>query len=237
MKQGKERSRQTVRGARLCRRVVYSHPMTPYEDKIWFDAGRRLDAICQDAIDAAADRSNALILAHFKTTLAAVEDGLNARSIEYRSYSPLDLSSLCPGYFDSEPSSIWVGQASHFQARSLSPSEHSRSSMRVLVAEHHPMAPRDQALLDAANSLSCEAQVTYHTSLSDALMMHFGGERLRGLMKQLGMQEQECISHPIISKAIRNAQEKIEKQVQLEVQTMSPEEWFKYNLPQSNQAF
>ena len=99
------------------------------------------------------------------------------------------------------------------------------------------MAPKDQALIDAASSLSCDAQVTYHTSMSDALMMHFGGERLRGLMKQLGMQEQECISSPVISRAIRTAQEKIEKQVQLEVQTMSPEEWFKYNLPQAIAPF
>jgi preprotein translocase subunit SecA len=79
--------------------------------------------------------------------------------------------------------------------------------------------------------------VIYHTSLSDALMMHFGGDRLRDLMKQLGMEEQECISHPAISRAIRNAQEKIAKQVQLEVRTMSPEEWFKYNLPQKNEPF
>lgn len=211
--------------------------MSSYEDKVWFDAERRLDAICQDALDARADRSNALILAHFKTTLTTLEDRLNARSIEYKSYSPLDFSSLCPRNFDTEPASIWVGNASHFQARSLPPTEQSRSSLRILVAEHHPMAPRDQALLDAAASLSCDAQVTYHTSLSDALMMHFGGEKLRGLMRQLGMEEQDCVSHPMISKAIRNAQDKILSQIEREMQTNSPEEWFRFNLPQRNQPF
>ena len=211
--------------------------MSPFEDKIWFDAERRLNAICQEALDAGADRTNVLVLAHFKTTLEKIEDALNARSIEYRSYSQLDFSSLCGRGFDTDGTGIWVGQASHFKPRSLPPSDHSPSLLRILVAEHHPMASRDEALLDAAGSLSCDAPVTYHTSMSDALMMHFGGERLRGLMKQLGMQEQECISSPIISRAIKTAQEKIEKQVQLEVETMSPEEWFKYNLPPKDQSF
>lgn len=210
--------------------------MSSPEDKVWFDADRRLDAICKEALDATANHSSALILAHFKTTLAAVEDRLNARSIEYKSYSQFEFSSLCLRQLDETPT-IWVGQASHFKARSNPPIERSRSSLFILVAEHHPMAARDQALLDAANSLSCKSQVTYHTSLSDGLMMHFGGERLRGLMKQLGMPEQECVSSPVISRAIRTAQKKIEKQVQLEVQTMSPEEWFKYNLPQKNETF
>lgn len=209
--------------------------MSSYEDKIWFDGNRRLDAICQDALDAAADRSNALILAHFKTTLTTVEDRLNARSIEYKSYSPLDFSSLCPRAFESESASIWVGNASHFQARSLPPAERSRSSLRILIAEHHPIASRDQALLDAASSMSCNAEVIYHTSLTDPLLLHFGGEKLRGLMKQLGMEEQDCVSHPMISKAIKNAQEKIQSQIEREMQTNSPEEWFRFNLPHRNQ--
>jgi hypothetical protein len=127
--------------------IVYSLRMNSFEDKIWFDGERRLNAICEDALDAAAHRSNALILAHFKTTLTKVEDRLAERSIEYKSYSPLDFSSLCPRAFAAESPSIWVGLASHFQARSLPPAEHSASSLCILVAEHQPMAPKDQALL------------------------------------------------------------------------------------------
>jgi hypothetical protein len=205
--------------------------MSSYEDKIWLDGNRKLDAICQDVLDARADLSNALILAHFKSTLAIVEDRLRTRSIEYKSYQPFDYSSLCFRGHDAESTSVWVGLASYFQARAPSPAEQSRSSLRVLIAEHHPMVSRDQALIDAARSLSCNAQMIHHTSLTDPLLSHFGGDRIRGLMKQLGMAEQDCISHPAISSAIKNAQEKIQSQVQREMQTHSPEEWFKYNLP------
>lgn len=213
-------------------RVVYSLPMSSYEDKVWFNGDRRLDAICQEVLDAKRDQSNALILAHFKSTLARVEERLRSRSVEYRSYLPLDFSSLCFRDHEGGSTSVWVGLASYFQARSLSPVDQSRSSLRILIAEHHPMVSRDQAILNAAASLFCKAQVVFHIALTDPLLNHFGGDRIRGLMKQLGMEEQDCLSHPVISTAIRNAQEKIESQIQREMQTLSPEEWFKYNLAQ-----
>lgn len=212
--------------------------MSSYEDKIWLDGNRKLDGICQDARDARADLSNALILAHFKSTLSIVEGLLSKRAIDYKSYSPLDFSALCFRGHDPASTSVWVGLASHFQAHGSATSgatmDQSRSAVRILVAEHHPLAPRDEAVLDAARSLACDAQVIHYTSLTDPLLNHFGGDRIRGLMTQMGMEEQECISSPVINRAIRNAQEKIQKQVQREMQTNSPEEWFRFNLPPSS---
>lgn len=208
--------------------------MSSYEDRIWLDGNRKLDAICQDVLEASAGRSNALVLAHFKSTLAIVEEGLRARSIEYKSFLPPDFSSLCIRGHDPESTSVWVGLASYFQARSSAPAEQSPSSLRILVAEHHPLFSRDEVVLEAARSLSCNPQVINYTSLTDPLLNHFGGDRMRGLMKQMGMEEQECISSPVISRAIRTAQEKIQSQVQREMQTNSPEEWFRFNLPPSN---
>lgn len=215
--------------------------MSSYEDKIWLDGNRKLDGICQDASDARADLSNALVLAHFKSTLSILQDCLSARAIDYKSYSPLDFSALCFRGHDTGSTSVWVGLASHFQARPSGATlarmersqEQSRSALRILVAEHHPLASRDEAVLDAARSLDCDAQVIHYTSLTDPLLNHFGGDRIRGLMTQMGMEEQECISSPVINRAIRNAQEKIQKQVQREMQTNSPEEWFRFNLPPS----
>ena len=211
--------------------------MSSYEDKIWLDGNRKLEGICQDALDARAELSNALILAHFKSTLSILEDRLSARAIDYKPYQPLDFSALCFRGHDTASAVVWVGLASYFQARTSAPLEQSRSGLRILVAEHYPLVSRDEAVLDATRSLACDAQVIHYTSLTDPLLNHFGGDRIRGLMTQMGMEEQECISSPVISRAIRNAQEKIRKQVQREMQTNSPEEWFRFNLPPSNQSF
>lgn len=219
----------SARRSKCC--VVYSLLMSSYEDKIWLDGNRKLDGICQDVLDARAELSNALILAHFKSTLAVVEDRLRARAIEFRSYTSFDFLSLCFRGHDANATGVWVGLASYFQPRSPAPAQHSRSSLRILISEHHPMVSRDDAVLEAARSLACNPNVINHTSLTDPLLKHFGGDRIQGLMKQLGMEERECVSNPIINRAIRSAQEKIQSQVQREMQTNSPEEWFKYNLP------
>lgn len=211
--------------------------MSLYEDKIWLDGNRKLDAICQDILEARADLSNALVLTHFKSTLAIVEARLRASEIEYTEYQPFDFSSLCFRGHEGESTAVWVGLASYFQARSSAPVEHSPSALRILIAEHHPMLTRDKAPLEVARSLTCDAQVIHYTSLTDPLLNHFGGDRIRGLMKQLGMEEQECISSPVIDRAIQTAQEKIQAQVQREMQTNSPEEWFRFNLPPSNRSF
>ena len=52
------------------------------------------------------------------------------------------------------------------------------------------------------------------------------------LLEKLGLEENSCISHPLVTGAIRRAQEKIERTVQKEMQTESIADWFKYNLPE-----
>jgi preprotein translocase subunit SecA len=204
--------------------------VSAHEDKVWFDAGCKLHGICQDIADAEAGGSNVLILAHFKDTLAILEEALRTRSIEYKTFLTLDFSSLCSRRVDAASPGLWVGLASYFESRSLSAADKFQPPVQILAAEHHPLASKDQALLDVARSLPCEARVIFHSSLMDPLLTHLGGEKIRGLMKHLGMGERDCVSHPVISTAIRSAQKKIESKIHREMQTLSAEDWFKYNL-------
>ena len=50
----------------------------------------------------------------------------------------------------------------------------------------------------------------FYLSLEDNLMRIFASERVAGLMQRLGMNEGEAIEHPWVSKAIENAQRKVE---------------------------
>jgi preprotein translocase subunit SecA len=47
-------------------------------------------------------------------------------------------------------------------------------------------------------------------SLEDDLLRIFGSDRLTGIMNKLGMEEDEPIEHSMVSKAIENAQRKVE---------------------------
>ena len=55
-------------------------------------------------------------------------------------------------------------------------------------------------------------------------------EQQNAIMKQMGIQEDELIEHPLISKSIRNAQDKIAQQVNLEQSAQSQKEWIKKNI-------
>ncbi len=50
----------------------------------------------------------------------------------------------------------------------------------------------------------------FYLSMDDNLMRIFGSDRVAGLMEKLGMEEGEAIEHPWVTKAIENAQKKVE---------------------------
>lgn len=97
----------------------------------------------------------------------------------------------------------------------------------VVFAEHHPLCRKEIALFKLLNLK--EAPVL--SSLDEPLFMWFGGEKTIGLMKKLGMDENEVIGSKLITKSIRNAQQKIEKQVVAEREAASQQEWLNLNLP------
>lgn len=97
----------------------------------------------------------------------------------------------------------------------------------IVFAEHHPLSRKELALFKSLNLK--EAPVL--SSLDEPFFMRFGGERTLELMKRLGMQEGEVIGSGMITKAIHNAQQKIEKQVSVEREAQSQQEWLTLNLP------
>ncbi|MDE9567338.1 hypothetical protein KKI93_25960, partial [Xenorhabdus bovienii] len=50
----------------------------------------------------------------------------------------------------------------------------------------------------------------FYLSMEDSLMRIFASERVTGMMRKLGMKPGEAIEHPWVTKAIANAQRKVE---------------------------
>lgn len=97
----------------------------------------------------------------------------------------------------------------------------------IVFAEHHPLLRRETELFKLLNLK--EAPVL--SSLDEPLFMRFGGERTREIVQKLGMKEDEVIGSGFITRAVRNAQLKIGKQVNAEREAASQQEWFNVNLP------
>jgi hypothetical protein len=99
---------------------------------------------------------------------------------------------------------------------------------QVIFAEHHPLYTKEKTVFEELGLPS----VTICSSLDEPLFTHFGGERIIGLMKSLGMDESSAIEHPMITRSIRNAQEKIEKKLSFEQSASSQKDWFEKNFNQ-----
>ncbi|HEX7844228.1 MAG TPA: hypothetical protein VF476_00425 [Chitinophagaceae bacterium] len=99
------------------------------------------------------------------------------------------------------------------------------SNKQVIMAEHYPLAEKENQLFQKLGL----QQVTIWSALDEPLFKRFGSDKIISMMKQLGMKENEPIEHNMISKAIRNAQEKIADKVSVEQSARSQEDWLEKN--------
>ena len=80
----------------------------------------------------------------------------------------------------------------------------------ILGTERHESRRIDNQLRGRAGRQGDPGVSKFFLSLEDDLMRIFGSERISGLMERLGMQEGEVIEHKWLSKAIENAQKRVE---------------------------
>ena len=199
--------------------------MIHHDDKVWFDEATKLNQISDEISAHLANRQNVLLLSHFGATVSRLAPLLRQAGMRYEQFSSLNPSELC----SATPGKVWLGAASAFQVSSGT-AKSSGGPLQIIVAEHHPIRSRDQIVIDAAAGLTCEVELRFHFSLDDPVMKHFGAETVKALFERLGVNKDECISHPLVTTAIRNAQKKIESQVGRDVPTHSADDWLKYNL-------
>jgi len=82
--------------------------------------------------------------------------------------------------------------------------------LHIIGTERHESRRIDNQLRGRAGRQGDPGSSRFYLSLEDDLLRLFGGERLSSLMHKLGMEEGEPIEHKWVSKAIENAQRKVE---------------------------
>jgi preprotein translocase subunit SecA len=82
--------------------------------------------------------------------------------------------------------------------------------LHIIGTERHESRRIDNQLRGRAGRQGDPGSSRFYLSLEDNLMRIFASDRVRTLMQKLGMEEGESIEHPWVSKAIENAQRKVE---------------------------
>jgi hypothetical protein len=95
----------------------------------------------------------------------------------------------------------------------------------VIFLERYPLRSKEESRVADWKP----KEIFVLNSIDDPLFRQFGGEKIQHLMQQMGVQEHEMLENPMISKALENAQRKLEKNLLTESLANSAEEWFKKN--------
>ncbi|MDC0903718.1 preprotein translocase subunit SecA [Pelagibacteraceae bacterium] len=80
----------------------------------------------------------------------------------------------------------------------------------IIGTERHESRRIDNQLRGRAGRQGDPGSSIFFISLQDELMRIFGGESIEGMLKKLGLKENESIDHPWINKAMERAQKKVE---------------------------
>ncbi|MCD1125963.1 preprotein translocase subunit SecA [Jinshanibacter sp. LJY008] len=82
--------------------------------------------------------------------------------------------------------------------------------LHIIGTERHESRRIDNQLRGRSGRQGDPGSSRFYLSMEDALMRIFASDRVAGMMRKLGMKPGEAIEHPWVTKAIANAQRKVE---------------------------
>lgn len=83
--------------------------------------------------------------------------------------------------------------------------------LHIIGTERHESRRIDNQLRGRAGRQGDAGSSRFYLSMEDSLMRIFASDRVSGMMRKLGMKPDEAIEHPWVTKAIANAQRKVER--------------------------
>ncbi|XZQ57475.1 MAG: preprotein translocase subunit SecA [Arsenophonus sp.] len=82
--------------------------------------------------------------------------------------------------------------------------------LHIIGTERHESRRVDNQLRGRSGRQGDPGSSRFYLSMEDSLMRIFTSDRVTGMMRKLGMKPGESIEHPLVTKAIANAQRKVE---------------------------
>jgi len=104
---------------------------------------------------------------------------------------------------------------------------HHLEGKTVVFAEHYPVQKKEQELFQQLQL----KEVKILSALDEPLFRRFGSDKIVGMLKSMGLKDEEPLENSMITNAIKNAQQKIEKQVTVDHSATSQQSWLEKNLP------
>jgi hypothetical protein len=206
-----------------------------HPDSVWFDAGRRRAGILRAVREGMAAQRQVVVLTHFRKTFTELSEALREQGITARSFqSSIDRLSARGIFRQPMPgaTALMLVAALPEPQETTADDPPRDVTVRMIVAERYPVPAPDERIEAFVDALGLPVELEYHDALDEPLFELFGGGNIREMLKKFGLQEDECIAHPLVTKSIQRAREKLAKEVLVESTADSMEEWLLRNRPQ-----
>lgn len=106
------------------------------------------------------------------------------------------------------------GKEDHAESKDIWQQRHDEvikaGGLHIIGSERHESRRIDNQLRGRSGRQGDPGSTRFYLSLEDNLMRIFAADRLSGFMQKLGMKEDEAIVSPLVTRAIENAQRKVE---------------------------
>lgn len=181
-------------------------------DHIWMTTTAKFAGLAKEARDRSRSETVAILLvAHFPDVLERLDEIVNQQ------------------VWDVPCKAVSASNLNTNLAASLRVDE--SANIDIIVGERHPLPSVDDRLEEFADELPCRCRFSHHISLDDAVLKVFAGDWIKNVLKQLGMTEDEAIESQMVSRRIRQAQQKIEGRAFGSLNVQSAAEWLEKNCP------
>lgn len=182
-------------------------------DHIWMTTEAKFSGLVKEAEERSKSETVAVLLvAHFPDVLERLEKISNQQAwdVPCKAVLASDLNTSLTASLSVEESAI----------------------IDIIVGERHPLPSVDDRLEKFADELPCRCRFSHHISLDDSMIKVFAGDWVKNVLKQLGMTEDDAIESQMVSRRIRQSQQKIEGRAFGCLDAGSAAEWLKKNCPE-----
>lgn len=202
-----------------------------YADKVWKTRPVAMKGMITQALTLITQNQVPVVFSYFDDTIEEVISFLTSARVPY-----FQLTNGSLGEASNQSKVVFVCDASLITSSSglfgLFNTISAKHKIQFLFAGHYPLPTRENKVIEKLTSSCPLSTITFCSSIDDPSFKPFGADRIMSVLDQMGLKEDECIEHAMVSKAMANARDKIESKVQHEVAAKSEGEWFLKNVKQ-----
>lgn len=205
--------------------------------QIWLTSTARDGAIATAAVRAIAADQPVIVTACFQDRLTALTEAFAAAEIEYELWRPARSLAEIRRELAARRGTVlltldeFLPQPDTFRddgARTVDLDDQLQTV--ILCSELHPLPQHDERLQAFADQLPAESCVVY-LALDDAILSAFSSDKVQGMLKALGMTEEEAIESQIVSRQVTRARQRFADQAAGDAPASSAAQWLQTNLP------